>query len=60
MRAQMFEKKLMPGGILILYAWDSRLTSTTEDNGSLISPIVFRDLPEVSTALQQAIRQWHR
>ena len=33
MRAQIFEKKLMPGGILTSYAWDSRLTSTTEDSG---------------------------
>ena len=60
MRAQMFEKKLMPGGILTSHAWDSRLTSTTEDSGSLISPIVLRDLPKVTTTLQQAIRQWHR
>ena len=32
MRAQMFEKKLMPKGILTTHAWDSRLFTTTEDS----------------------------
>ena len=59
MRAQMFEKKLMPGGLLTIHAWDSRLFTSTEDSGSLIAPIVLRDLPEVPTSLQEVIQQWH-
>ena len=59
MRAQMFEKKLMPDGYLTTHAWDSRLFTTTEDSGSLIAPIVLRDLPEVQTPLQEVIQQWH-
>ena len=58
MRAQMFEKKLMPGDFLISHAWDSRLFITIEDSGSLIAPIVLRDLPEVHTTLQETIQQW--
>ena len=57
MRAQMFEKKLMPRGFLMTHAWDSRLFTTIEDSGSLIAPIVLRDLPEVPTPLQEAIQQ---
>ena len=58
MRAQMFEKKLMPEG-------SSRSMhgihdcSPPEDSGSLIAPIVLRDLPEVQTTLQDVIQQWH-
>ena len=59
MRAQMFEKKLMPGGFLTIHTWDSRLFTTIEDSDSLLAPIVHRDLPEVPTPLQEAIQQWH-
>ena len=33
--------------------------SLTEDSGSLIAPIVLRDLPEGQTPLQEVIQQWH-
>lgn len=56
----MFEKVLMPEQRLILHAWGTRLMTSTEDSGSLLSPIVLRSLPEADTTLQQAIRQWHR
>ena len=38
LRGQMFEKDLMPDHRMTPHAWDARLTSSTEDSGSLISP----------------------
>ena len=60
LRGQMFEKGLMPDHRMTPHAWDARLTSSTEDSGSLTSPIVLRTLPEADTTLQHVIRLWHR
>ena len=56
----MFEKDLMSDNTLSLHAWDTRLATSTEDSGSLATPIVLRALPEVNTTLQKVLQLWHR
>ena len=59
MRTQMIEKnKLMPEGILIQNDCDSHIKDSLEDNGSLFSPIVFREAGHSYVALAGPILEW--